>query len=651
MIGQRHLGGLIAVLLVFAVFLTCFVMAGAEDSILSETEVSTPDYTSLFDKNAVMNINIDAEEKDFQEMLDNARKEEYIKCNVTVNGTKVQNVGIRPKGNSSLSMIASSEDTDRYSFKLEFDHYVDHQTLKGLDKMVINNIQSDTTYMKEYLSYDLMSQMEVPTPLFAYANVTVNGKPWGFYLAVESLEDSFALRNYGTGYGMFYKPEGMGERGSGKMNDTMEKMQDRERSGEDTEQTQKQMPQKPGNIIQDQDNAIQNKSNVIQGQGNAMPDKDSIAQDKGNAMQFPDNGDGAQHGVQRDGPKAGNFREGAGGPVPGGADSGNGVNLVYQSDDPDDYSDIFDNAVFKANKKDYAKVIKALKNLNDGTELDKYINVDEVLRYFAVNTFIVNLDHYASNMGHNYYLYEKDGQLAMLPWDYNMAFGGFQPGNASSAVNFPIDTPVSGVELADRPMIGKLLGVQEYKEKYHEYLQQICDEYFDKRNYENKLDQVDSLIGNYVKKDSSAFYTYDQYRSGLEALETFGQLRAESVRAQLSGTIPPTSKGQSSDSSALIDAAGLDMSAMGSMGGGKGGPGRDRGKKTFSRPVPDGEDFRSRDEAPDLQAGADDALQNAAGIWTTDDPSLIKTAIVCAVFQIAALLFAIRFRRRRFGNF
>ena len=461
MIGQKHLGGLIAVLLVFAVLLTCFVMAGAEDSVIPETEDSTPDYTSLFDKNTVMNITIDAEEKDFQEMLDNARKEDYIKCDVTVNGTKVQNAGIRPKGNSSLSMIASNEDTDRYSFKLEFDHYVKHQSLKGLDKMVINNIQSDATYMKEYLSYDLMSQMKVPTPLFAYANVTVNGKPWGFYLAVESLEEGFAQRNYGTGYGMLYKPEGMGGRGSGKMNDAMEKMRDREKSGEDTEQTQKQRLQMPGNGVQGQDNAIKNKSNVMQDQGNAVKDKNNIIQGQGNAMQLPDNGDSEQQG----GPKAGNFRKG--GPAPGGADSGNGVDLVYRSDDPDDYSDIFDNAVFKANKKDYAKVIKALKNLNDGTELEKYINVDEVLRYFAVNTFIVNLDHYVSNMGHNYYLYEKDGQLAMLPWDYNMAFGGFQPGNASSAVNFPIDTPVSGVELADRPMIGRLLEVKEYKEKYH----------------------------------------------------------------------------------------------------------------------------------------------------------------------------------------
>lgn len=32
-------------------------------------------------------------------------------------------------------------------------------------------------------------------------------------------------------------------------------------------------------------------------------------------------------------------------------------------------------------------------------------------------------------MIHNYYLYEEDGQLSMIPWDYNLAFGGFSAGS------------------------------------------------------------------------------------------------------------------------------------------------------------------------------------------------------------------------------
>jgi len=79
-----------------------------------------------------------------------------------------------------------------------------------------------------------------------------------------------------------------------------------------------------------------------------------------------------------------------------------------------------------------------IKKLNEGTDLEKYLDVDEILRFWAVNTFLVNLDGYSGGMYHNYYLYEENGcfQFAL----------GFQPvicrfgiNDASRAVNFPID--------------------------------------------------------------------------------------------------------------------------------------------------------------------------------------------------------------------
>ena len=53
-------------------------------------------------------------------------------------------MGIRPKGNTSLSAIAADPDTDRYSLKLEFDHYVDGQTCLGLDKLILNKNYADS---------------------------------------------------------------------------------------------------------------------------------------------------------------------------------------------------------------------------------------------------------------------------------------------------------------------------------------------------------------------------------------------------------------------------------------------------------------------------------------------------------------------------
>ena len=58
------------------------------------------------------------------------------------------------------------------------------------------------------------------------------------------------------------------------------------------------------------------------------------------------------------------------------------------------------------------------KNLNDGTNLEEVLDVEEVLKYFAVNTYLVNLDSYSGAMYHNYYLYENNGVCQILPWGF-----------------------------------------------------------------------------------------------------------------------------------------------------------------------------------------------------------------------------------------
>ena len=128
---------------------------------------------------------------------------------MVVNGETFYGVGIRPKGNTSLTTIAADPTTDRYSFKLEFDHYVDGQTCFGLDKLVLNNNYADATNMKEALIYDMYQYLGADASLYNYAQISVNGEYWGVYLAIEAVEDSFMLRNYGTQDGELYKPDSM----------------------------------------------------------------------------------------------------------------------------------------------------------------------------------------------------------------------------------------------------------------------------------------------------------------------------------------------------------------------------------------------------------------------------------------------------------
>lgn len=526
MITNKHINKIVIICTVILLAFTgVMIYHGNTDSAKSDSGVSFDYETKLFNHDTIMTVDIQVDEDSWNSMLENASNEEYINCNVIINGQTYSNVGIRPKGNTSLSQIVSDDTTDRFSFKIEFDHYDKNQNCYGLDKLVLNNVMSDTSYMKEYLSYDIMNFAGVVTPLYNYASIKVNGEDWGFYLALEGMEESFAMRNYGSDYGQLYKPETMGVGGGMKEQGGIDLSDMKERKNQDTTST--------------------NQSNS----------SDSSQEDS--TLTF---------GEMKD--EMNNFS--------GGGFSGltSSASLKYIDDDIDSYSTIFDAAVFDTNDSDYERVITAIKNLNEGNDLEKYVDVDAVLRYIAANTVVVNLDSYFSSMQHNYYLYEQDGQITMLPWDYNLSFAGFQSGTATSAVNFPIDTPVSGVELEDRPIIAKLFENEEYLERYHEILQEIVTGYFDSGLYINTIDEIDSKIASYVKNDASAFYTYDEYTTGIENMKQFGLLRAKSIQGQLDGTIPSTTQGQEADSSTLIDASSVDLTAMGTQGGGEGGGGR-----------------------------------------------------------------------------
>lgn len=104
----------------------------------------------VIDTSAVHTIDIVMDDRDG--FLDTCTNEEYTICTVVIDNESYKNVGIRAKGNTSLTQVASYGN-DRYSFKIEFDHYDNTKSYYGLDKLSLNNIIQDNTYLKDYLSY------------------------------------------------------------------------------------------------------------------------------------------------------------------------------------------------------------------------------------------------------------------------------------------------------------------------------------------------------------------------------------------------------------------------------------------------------------------------------------------------------------------
>ncbi len=487
---------------------------------------------------------------DWDSFIETCTDEQYTDCAVVIDGESFRNVAIRAKGNTSLSSVATYGN-DRYSFKIEFDHYDKAMNYYGLDKLCLNNIIQDNTYMKDYLTYRLMHEFGVDSPLCSYVYITVNGQDWGLYLAVEGVEESFLTRNYENEYGELYKPDSM-KMGGGRGNGQRFNFKNFDFGELDIDDADFKGPAFDGSDFDPFDQE-QNSSNKRRKPGNpaSSSDRPEGSPDMQNPPAMPD---------LPDMPEGGSFLKGMG---------SSDVSLIYTDDEFDSYANIFDNAKTSPSDADKTRLIEALKNLNEdeNKSLETTVAIDEVIRYFVVHNFVLNFDSYTGSMIHNYYLYEKDGQLSMIPWDYNLAFGGFESeSDATQLVNYPIDTPVSGGSIDSRPMLAWIFNAAEYTDLYHQYFEEFLNEYFENDGLASLIDETARLIAPYVKADPTKFCSTEEFEKGVSTLRSFCLRRAESISGQLKGTIPSTSEGQTQDSSALIDASDLVISDMGTMG-------------------------------------------------------------------------------------
>ena len=487
---------------------------------------------------------------DWDSFIETCTDEQYTDCAVVIDGESFRNVAIRAKGNTSLSSVATYGN-DRYSFKIEFDHYDNAMNYYGLDKLCLNNIIQDNTYMKDYLTYRLMHEFGVDSPLCSYVYITVNGQDWGLYLAVEGVEESFLTRNYENEYGELYKPDSM-KMGGGRGNGQRFNFKNFDFGELDIDDADFKGPAFDGSDFDPFDQE-QNSSNKRRKPGNpaSSSDRPEGSPDMQNPPAMPN---------LPDMPEGGSFLKGMG---------SSDVSLIYTDDEFDSYANIFDNAKTSPSDADKTRLIEALKNLNEdeNKSLETTVAIDEVIRYFVVHNFVLNFDSYTGSMIHNYYLYEKDGQLSMIPWDYNLAFGGFESeSDATQLVNYPIDTPVSGGSIDSRPMLAWIFNAAEYTDLYHQYFEEFLNEYFENDGLASLIDETARLIAPYVKADPTKFCSTEEFEKGVSTLRSFCLRRAESISGQLKGTIPSTSEGQTQDSSALIDASDLVISDMGTMG-------------------------------------------------------------------------------------
>lgn len=152
----------------------------------------------LFDGSRLHSVEITIHSRDWDDLRVNVFDNTDYPCDVTWNGVRVRNVGVRSRGSGSRF-------GPKPGLRLAFDHYAARQRFLGLQELVLDNLVTDPSMLRESVAMALMRRAGVAAPREAPARVFVNGQFAGLFMMVEAVDPVFAERAFGAPAGLLYE--------------------------------------------------------------------------------------------------------------------------------------------------------------------------------------------------------------------------------------------------------------------------------------------------------------------------------------------------------------------------------------------------------------------------------------------------------------
>ena len=201
--------------------------------------------------------------------------------------------------------------------------------------------------------------------------------------------------------------------------------------------------------------------------------------------------------------------------------------LAYLGDDPTCYKPFYDLKT-KYGTKEFLKFVKSLNK--EPQNLEKNINVDQVLWMHALNTVMVNLDSYYGKLSHNYYMYrDSSGLWTPIFWDLNLSFGGFRlDGVAQTQLTneqMQTLTPFNHIQNGQYPLISIIFKNESYRKIYLAHIRTILNDYCANGEYLKRAQAIQNQIDTYIKSDDNKLYPYETFKANLSQTVDAGKAK------------------------------------------------------------------------------------------------------------------------------
>lgn len=159
--------------------------------------------SSFYTTDAIEELKIEFEQDNWPYLLDSLRYngEELLLGDITINGTKYEDVGIRyEEGRGFLP------GRKRNSLFVKLDFIKKTQNHEGFRSLFLSNALRDPSMVREVLGYEI-ARSYMAAPLANYARVFVNNSYYGLLVNVEVVDQVFLEKHFGRYTGDLFRGE------------------------------------------------------------------------------------------------------------------------------------------------------------------------------------------------------------------------------------------------------------------------------------------------------------------------------------------------------------------------------------------------------------------------------------------------------------
>ncbi len=168
----------------------------------------------------------------------------------------------------------------------------------------------------------------------------------------------------------------------------------------------------------------------------------------------------------------------------------------------------------------FVRFVKEASDEEFAKRINDFVDVDEFLHFLAVEVMTVNLDS-PLGMNHNYYItiHPKTQKVICVPWDLNLAFGGFGGGGGrgggGGSANAQQDLSILKPTMKGQfPLEDRVLAVPQFFKRYDAIVRDMVAKDFTVKRLGDQMDIMERAIRPAVKSDAAvAFAQFEKNMS------------------------------------------------------------------------------------------------------------------------------------------